>query len=278
MNSSKKLILKIIIFLLTFSLLIGSSYALVKHFKLDNKIKDLFNLDDKVVDEIDGNNLNIKKEYDDLTINILQTITVGNNLYIRFDLIGKSNKKYISENNLSKDLETDDDLYDGIGLNLLDEKDNTTSYLMDVSFKKDFEAGTYSINISTSDNKNYVMSLNIDKNDSKTIKKNINEIIYNKNNLILTLNYISINNNNITVNYNVNNDENFNKLEEYGEQFYNCKLEYKNNKFENLVLIVNKNLNADNTYNSIFGYSKNFVDLDNIKSIIINDVKISLSK
>lgn len=280
-------------FFIAFSIVTYSSYALVKYFKLDDKIKNLFDLNDKVADEIKGTDLNISKEYDDVTINIIQTINSNNNLYIRLDLIGKKNKKYISNNIFSKEpikdedinkYEFDDtieydynsDLYEGIGLTLLDENNNTTSYLLEVSFTKTFETGNYYLKIYTSDDKEYDISFKVDKNETENIEKGTNKVIYNKNNLVLTMKHISINNNNVTVNYDVNNNELFNNLEEYGEQFDSCMVKYKDNSTEYLTLIVNDDLVSDNNYNSIFEYKGKFVDLDNVKSIIINNIEFEL--
>lgn len=287
-------VLKFATFVLASTLVIGSSYALVKYFKLDNKIKDLFDLNDKVANDIEGSDINISKKYEDLTINILQTITSENNLYIRLDLIGKNGKKYISNKLLNENFINEDDIerteyddgmieyffnnqsYESVGMTLLDEKENITSYLLEFSFVKSFNGGIYALRIYTENDKAYDITFNIEKNNSKTIKKEISKTIYNKNNLKLKTNYISINYNNVTLNYNVNDENIFSNLEAYGEQFESCKLKYKDNKIENLVLIINKSQNNDGSYNSIFGYKNNFIDLDNVKSIIINNTEFEL--
>ena len=78
----RKLALSICTILLTFTITIGSSYALIKYFKLDEKIRELYYISDETAKQIEGNDINSIKEFDDMKIKIIQTITSENTLYV----------------------------------------------------------------------------------------------------------------------------------------------------------------------------------------------------
>jgi hypothetical protein len=295
----KKFIMTFCTFILVFSLCIGTGYALTKYFKLDNKVKDFLDLDDETLEQIDGTDLNLEKEFNNKTIKIIQTIVTDYNIYIRLDITGKEELKYLEASYLSEGNYFDKNIVNIIDLDgFIDystteyAKYNSSSFsLLDDAYNNDTLTNSYILNFNYSilpNTENITLRLYFDKDDYNDItfelqKNNTNQKksivqkeVKSKNNLILTSNYVSISTDNVIFNYNVNNKEIFDNLEEYGGQFTNYKVNYNDGSSENLYIIISYDQNSDGSYTSIFGYKNNFENLNNIKSITINDTTFEL--
>ena len=293
--SLRRLALVACTFIIAFSLTIGTGYALIKYFKLDNKIKQLFDVDDEVAEKIYGTDVNIKKEFDDMNINIIQTIVSENTIYIRLDIEGKNKLNYISGAFLSKGNTFDenivgitkdedgfveyyinDDYTHGASLQLLDDLANNnsliSSYLLSFDYSDSSNINNGVLRLYFDEDAYHDISLNIMQNEINTKKLSIEKTIYNKNNLVMKTNSISVSTYSVTINYDVNEPKILDDFEEYGEQFENITINYKNGTSENLYIIISYTENNDGTYTSAFGYYESgFINIENVKSVTIND-------
>lgn len=283
-------------FIIAFSLTIGTGYAFVKYFNLDTKFKEMFNIDDEVAEKIDGNEINVKKEFENMTINILQSIVTENTIYIRLDIEGKKELQYLQAGLLSYGNKFDESIinitkyddgsiefntnekapYESHGMSLIDdgEYNNTlkNSYLLSFDYPNLNNLGDMTLRLYFDENLYHDISFKIDKNNIHQKKIKINKNIQSKNNLIMKTNFISISTYSIIINYNVNDFSILSNFEEYGEQFTNITLNYKDGTSEQLYIIINYVENDDGTYTSAFGYyNSSFISIENVESVTINN-------
>lgn len=291
----------IFIFIIAFFLTVSTGYAFFKQFNLDTKFKELFDIDDEVLKEIDGNEVNIVKDFDDMKINILQTIVTENTIYIRLDIEGKDKLQYLHTGLLSQgpkfnesiiDITKYDDgsheyttnekaPYESYGMTLVEDGKNnnklTNSYVLNFDYSNLNNLGDITLRLYFDENIYHDITFKIDKNIIKQKKLNIKKDIHSKNNFIMTTNFISISTYSVVINYNINNFNILNNFIEYGEQFTNITLNYKDGTDEQLYIIINYVKNLDNTYTSVFGYyNSSFIKIDNVKSITINDTTFEI--
>lgn len=288
-------------FIIAFSLTIGTGYALVKYFNLDTKFKEMFDIDDEVAKEIDGNEVNVTKEFNDMKINILQTIVTENTVYIRLDIEGKDKLQYIYTGLLSHGNTFDESIvqfnkyddgsieyttnekapYESHGMALVEDGEYnntlTNSYLLNFDYPNLDNLGDVTLRLYFDENVYRDISFKIDKNNINQKKLKVEEDIHSKNNLIMKTNFISVSTYSVVINYDVNNFATLSNFEEYGEQFTNITLNYKDGTNEQLYIIINYVENDDGTYTSAFGYyNSSFISIENVESITINDTTFEI--
>lgn len=290
----KHFVLSLSTFILAFTLLCGSGYALVKYLKIDQKILNYLNLSETESEKlgISGNEENITKNYDNLSITIKNTVFDNNNIIILFDVKNPNNvefrKAYLSlgdnfdnENGFGgaysfNPIETNDDITTYIykqSLNTTVEKGNMTLSLLECldteCDKTKFYDITFPINYTIKNKKEFT-----DKNKTllfKGIDENNNEA-----NITLNKIYLSPLSARITIknsdkfNYEFNINNATDKIDVY--ILYNDNSKINLNDLSYNIYTQDTNL-EDSTSIDIFYEFNNAVDVNNIKSIVINDIE-----
>lgn len=295
----KKFAISFSAFIFAFTLLCGTGYALVKYFNLDKRFRDLYDIDDDIVDKIDGTDLQIKKEFDDKTIYLNQSIITENKMFITIDIKGKNKEYSLKQGILSLGETFDESLVDistldndtfistnentfytnsGFSMISLDDKSDslTSSYILNFDFNSMPESDKATLRLYFDKDNYNDITFDIIKNTSyKKINNQVNNI-QSKNGIIMTSKKLIISTSNIEFNYTVNDKNLLNTITEYGEEFTSYKVNFIDGTSTDLYLSIVGYENDDNSYTTIFGYKNEFINIDNIKSIIINNVEFNL--
>ena len=231
-----------------------------------------------------------------MNINILQSIVTENTIYIRLDIEGKDKLEYLQAGLLSNGNKFDESIiditkyddgfvefnanakapYNGNSIALVEGgEDNNTltnSYLLSFDYLNLDNLGDVTLRLYFDENLYHDISFKIDKNNIHQKKIKVEKNIQSKNNLILKTNFISISTYSVVINYDINDFNILNNFEEYGEQFTNITLNYKDGTSEQLYIIIDYIKNDNGTYTSAFGYyDSSFINIENVKSVTINN-------
>ena len=294
---ARPFVLKFAIFVIGFILLSGSCYALVKILKFDEHFKWLYDKNDEELEQagVQGTDLNLTKDFDDITVTIKQTILDDTEVYIMLfikDKIGTFNLtdyflspgKTFNENITDDNYMTDychSDIKIGCvtkGMANDDEKGLMLNFSID-------EKITDSQNVVlrlTNESKNYDIPFTITKNDMKNKIIDVNKVVYNKNDVVATLKTIKLTPFKVifTMDYNKNPDEISEKvIEDISEDVFNDSADGHNFiTFNDGTTMELKVWGQEMiTVEGEFGESNaEIVDIDTIKSFTINNIVIEV--
>lgn len=308
-NTFNVFIYRFATFLLIFGVAFGSGYALNKIFKLDDKIVEFLGLDEKTKEQIElnGEDINIVKHYDNYDINFRQVIIGYNTIDFIFDMENIKNDaslKYfivtkgdIDESKIitSKVEFADDIILDpsielsdadlteifyednsnnGSGGALIEEFDNKLSYLTYYSQRSKITSGEYNLRIYDNNLEYHDIKFNITNTNIKTIDFNDKVILYNKDNIKVINDKMIITNSDIYIEATSDQLEQINNLEYDILNFSEIKIKTKD---DNIIDVAGSSDIEDNKIKMYMSYYNDFIDINNIKSLIINDIEIKIS-
>ena len=289
---ARPFVLKFAIFVIGFILLSGSCYALVKILKFDEHFKWLYDKNDEELEKagIQGTDVNLIKDFDDITVTIKQTILDDTEVYIMLFIKDKKGTFNLTDFFLSpgktfNEKIIDDDYmlnyckYDikigcvTKGMASDDEKGLMLTFSVDekITDSKDVVLRL------TNESKNYDIPFTITENDMKNKIVNVNKVVYNKNDVVATLKTIKLTPFKVifTMDYNKNiNDISEKVTEEISEDVFNDSADGHNFiTFDDGTTMELKVWGQDMiTVEGEFGQSKaEIVDIDTIKSFTINN-------
>ena len=271
-------ILRFALILIVFTFLIGTSYGIVKTFKLDNKFKNFFDIKEEDIENIglDGNDINKTFEFDNAKITVKQTIMDEKEVYILIDTEGKNDLIYLDSYYVKNS-------FDDGGFALNSTEGNINSYLLnfsiDIGYKKEI-----TINLIDSDNNTYDITFELIKNNIKEKRILFDDIVYTNNDLIAKIKEIKITPFRVMILFEYNKDVNTLSDEEImdietnllnSNNDRNSYIEFDDGKKMILRLDANSG-NIEDTY-SYYYKNEKFVDIDTIKCIVINDQYFNLN-
>lgn len=283
------------VFLLVFTLAFGSVYALVKVFKLDDKVVEFFDLDDKTREqiEVNGRDIDIVNHYDNYDINFKQVIIGKNKINFIFDMENIKNnaslntiilvKGNIDESKISIDTYENGELFDvtytdsnggSYGFGMIDDNDNKLSYVADYYTYDGITTGTYTIRFYDNNQEYHDVKFDINNTDIRTINYDKKDILYNKNNIIVTNDKMIITNSDIYVEATCNNLEALNNLEYDIMNFSESSLKMKDGS---IVKLAGSAIIENDKVILSFEYENSFINIDNVESIVINNIEIKIS-
>jgi hypothetical protein len=282
-----KKISKICLFLVLFLVLTTGVYAFNKVFHLDEKFVSFFDLNGD--EDIKANDVEVKKEFDDFTIYIKQTILDDEKVYVIFDIIGKEQLYYISDTTLSltnsslENSNTDDCENTDFCTSatwVVDENENTTSYITSyttVSVLENTVPLTLTLVI---DDKPYTLDISITKENLESVSSLDDVVIYNGNgNFTLTTSIVKATKMGVVFYTDISDVEAYDAymLEpDIGDIIDSVYITYKDGTKEDLLVELGGVLRGNQLVFN-YSYQETFKDITKIESVTINNHEFKLN-
>ncbi len=203
----KPFVLKFAIFIVGFILLSGSCYALVKIFKFDEHFKWLFDKNDEELEQagVQGTDVAVTKEFDDIVVTINQTILDETEVYIMASIQKKTENFDLEDSFLSPGKTFNEKVMDEVYMLDYCHTDinfgcvskgtagqDESNIMFDFSVDKEIKDSQDVVLRLVSKNKYYDIPFTIYKNDMKNKTIDVNKVVYNKNDVIATLKTIKL--------------------------------------------------------------------------------------
>ncbi len=276
-------VLRFALILIVFTFLIGTSYGLVKAFKLDDKFKNFFDLNGKDIDNIgiDGNDVDKTFDFDNAKITVRQTIIDEKEAYILIDIEGKNDLIYLHDYYVNNQNGFNEE-----GFSLISTEGNINSYLLDFSINTDIDyKKEITIHLIDSDNNTYDITFDLTKNNVKEKRFLFDDVVYTKNDLVAKIKEIKVTPFRVMILFEYNKDIDTLSDDDLTD-IQNNLLNSNNDKnsfigFDNgRKMLLRLDANSSNIEDTFSYYDKyeRFVDIDTIKCIVINGQYFNLKE
>jgi hypothetical protein len=206
-------------FLIAFILLSGTCYALVKVLHFDNTLKLWFDKSDEELSEygVGATEVNTKKEFDDATIVINQTIVDEKEIFISVTITGKNKEINLDSYYLTKGTSFDESALEtttlengtkdvsanpdneniigatSSGFGWLEESGLTNKYTLELDVDNEIgEKEDVTLRLVSSEGKTYDVSFTLSKNDMKEKESTYNKVVYDEDGITITVTSIRL--------------------------------------------------------------------------------------